>query len=296
MDVRLLSVLEKLMRNLKVQGRRPRSSAATRRWVGWPMVLCAGFLTGCSQYAPNAGHEVVLIEKPWFFGHGGVDPEPIKTGLTFTAFTTSGVDVYMQPQKLETELPDTMTSDGVPITFHAIMVVQVSDAVSLIKNFGPDWYANNMEEPFKTMVRQAVRKRGMNETAISTSALDSIDTEIRDSLTKFIVDKGLPIKLVTMTVGKANPPDSVKNQRIETATQEQRIQTEKQKKLAEDQRMLAEQSRAGADNAYRLAMSLSPEQFIHLKMIEMQQAVCGQGKADCTFIQNGATPVYNLGK
>jgi len=254
-------------------------------------------LSGCSSYSQDAGHEVVLVEKPWVFGHGGVDSEPVKTGRTFTAFTTDGIDVYMQPQKLETELPDTMTQDGVPITFHAIMVLQVVDSVSLIKNFGPDWYKNNMEEPFKTMIRQAVRKRGMNETAISTTALDAIDNEIRDELVAFIREKKLPIQLVTMTVGKANPPDAIKNQRIETATQEQRIQTEKQTKLAEDQRQQAEQSRANADNAYREAMHLSPEQFIQLEMIKMQKDVCGgSGKASCTFIQNGAAPVYNLGK
>jgi hypothetical protein len=100
-----------------------------------------------------------------------------------------------------------------------------------------------------------------------------------------------------MTVGKANPPDAIKNQGVETATQEQRIQTEKQTKLAEDQRMMAEQSRASADNAYREAMHLSPEQFIQLETIKMQARVCGdQGKASCTFIQNGATAVYNLAK
>jgi hypothetical protein len=99
-----------------------------------------------------------------------------------------------------------------------------------------------------------------------------------------------------MTVGKANPPDAVKNQRIETATQEQRIQTEKQK-TAEDQRQQAESSRANADNAYREAMHLSPEQFIQLETIKMQQEVCGpQGKANCTFIQNGTPAVYNLNK
>ena len=144
-------------------------------------------------------------------------------------------------------------------------MLQVTDSVILIRNFGPNWYDNNLEEPFKTMVRQAVRKRGMNETAISTTALDAIDAEIQDDLVAFIADKGLPVKLVTMTVGRANPPDSIKHQRIETATQEQRIQTEKQTKLAEDQRMLAEQSRATADNAYREAMHLSPEQFIQLE-------------------------------
>ena len=250
-------------------------------------------LSGCSVYSPDAGHEVVLIEKPWIFGHGGVDAEPVKTGRTFTAITTDGIDVYMQPQKFDVELPDTMTLDGVPITFHAITVMQVTDSVSLIRSFGPDWYRNNLEEPFKTMVRQAVRKRGMNETAISTTALDAIDAEIREALVRFIRDKGLPVQLVTMTVGRANPPDAIKNQRIETAAQEQRVQTEKQIKLAEDQRKMAEQSRAAADNAYRQAIGLSPEQYVQLKRIEMEAKVCADGK--CTFIENGgAMPAINV--
>ena len=244
-------------------------------------------LAGCSVYAPDAGHEVVLVEKPWFFGHGGVNDDPVRTGRTWAAWTTDGVDVYMQPQKFEAEMADTMTSDGVPVTFHAIVVLQVVDSVSLIKTFGSDWYKNNLEEQFKTMVRQAVRKRGMNETAISTTALDAIDTEIHDSLVAFIKDKGLPVKLVTMTVGKANPPDAIKNQRIETAAQEQRVQTEKQIKLAEDQRKSAEESRAAADNAYRQAIGLSPEQYVQLKRIEMELKVCADGK--CTFIENSGS-------
>jgi len=261
------------------------------------MVLLALFTSACSMKQPDAGHEIVLVEKPLIFGHGGVDPEPVKTGLTITAWTTDGVDGSMQPQKFETEMDDTMTSDGVPIQFHAIMILQITDSVNLIKNFGPQWYENNLVEQFKTMVRQAVRKHGMNETAISTTALDAIDEEIRSQLVAFISSKGLPLKLVTMTVGRANPPDAIKHQRIETAAQEQRSNTEKQKKLAEDQRRMAEESRAAADNAYREAMHLSPEQFIQLKTIEMEIEVCGpNGKATCTFLQNGVAPVFNLGK
>lgn len=257
------------------------------------VVVCAALLAaGCSSYTPDAGHEVVLIKKPWIFGHGGLEPQPVTTGRVYTAWSTEGIDVFMQPTKFDVELADTMTSDGVPITFHAIVVLQVTDSVALIRNFGPDWYKNNVEEPFRTMVRQAVRKHGMNETAISTVALDSIDAEIRDQLEAFIREKNLPVKLVTMTVGKANPPDAIKNQRIETATQEQRIQTEKQKKLAEDVRQQAEQSRANADNAYREAMHLSPEQFIELQRIGMLEKVCTEGK--CTFIQGGAVPTYSV--
>ena len=250
-------------------------------------------LTGCSSYAPDAGHEVVLIEKPLIFGHGGVNPESVKTGRTFTAITTEGVDVSMQPRRFEVSLPDTMTSDGVPISFHAIITLQVTNSVDLVKNFGQNWYENNIEQPFGQFVRQAVRKHGMNETAISTTALDSIDEEIRTNLTQFIKDKQVPVRLVTMTVGRANPPDAIKSQRIETAAQEQRVQTEKQIKLAEDQRKAAEESRAAADNAYRQAIGLSPEQYVQLKRIEMELKVCSD--SHCTFIENGsAVPTFNV--
>jgi regulator of protease activity HflC (stomatin/prohibitin superfamily) len=254
------------------------------------MILLSIALTGCSSVTPDAGHQAVLVEKPIIFGSGGVDPTPVQAGRTFIAWTTQDIDVNMMPQKYETEMPDTMTSDGVPVTFHAIAILQVTDSVTLIKNFGEDWYKNNLEEQFKTMVRQAVRKHGMNETAISTAALDEIDGEIKLELEKYLKAKSLPVQLVTMTVGKANPPDAIKNQRIETAAQEQRINTEKQTKLAEDQRMMAERSRAEADNAYRESMHLSPEQFIQLKQIEMLKQACAE-KGACTFINGNASAV-----
>jgi regulator of protease activity HflC (stomatin/prohibitin superfamily) len=256
-------------------------------------VLTAVSIAGCSTYAPDAGHEVVLIEKPWLFGHGGVDPDPVRTGRTFAALTTDGVDVEMRPERYEQDLPDTMTSDGVPVSFHAIVTLQVTDSVALIKGFGQRWYKNNVEQVFGQFVRQAVRKHGMNETAISTTALDAIDDEIRDNLAKFIEDKKLPVRLVTMTVGRANPPDAIKNQRIETAAQEQRIQTEIQIKNAEVQRKAAEEARAAADNAYRQAIGLSPEQYVQLKRIEMELKVCAD--SHCTFIENaGAVPAFNV--
>jgi regulator of protease activity HflC (stomatin/prohibitin superfamily) len=255
------------------------------------MTLVVVCLTGCSSYAPDAGHEIVLVEKPWIFGHGGVDPDPVKTGRTFAALTTDGIDVEMRPQRFEEDLPDTMTSDGVPVGFHAIITLQVTNSVGLIKNFGDRWYANNVEQAFANFVRQAVRKRGMNEVAINTSAIDSVDTEVRGNIAEYLEKQHLPVRLLTMTVGKANPPDAIKNQRIETAAQEQRIQTEIQIKNAETQRKAAEEARAAADNAYRQAIGLSPEQYVQLKRIEMERAVCADGK--CTFIENaGAVPTF----
>jgi len=256
-------------------------------------ILALASLAGCSVYSPDAGHEVVLIEKPMLFGHGGVDPQPVTTGRTFAAVTTDGVDVNMQPQRYEQELDDTMSADGVPLGFHAIINLQVTDAVTIVKNFGPNWYKNNVEQEFAQQVRQAVRKRGMSEMAINTTAIDAVDTEVESGMAAYLNAKGLPVKLITMTVGRANPPDAIKNQRIETAAQEQRVQTEKQIAQAEEQRKNAETARAAADNAYRQAIGLTPEQYVQLKRIEMEVKVCSEGK--CTFIESaGPAPALSL--
>jgi regulator of protease activity HflC (stomatin/prohibitin superfamily) len=160
----------------------------------------------------------------------------------------------MQPRQFELKFDDLMTSDGVPLGFDSKILLQVDDSVGLIKNFGPNWYENNIEAEFSNRVRQAVRKHGMNETAISTTAIDAIDAEVTGAMQSYIANAHLPVHLIRVIIGKANPQDSIKNQRVETAAQEQRQQTEVQRTLAENARKNAETARAIADNAYRQSL------------------------------------------
>lgn len=243
---------------------------------------------------PDAGHEAVLVHKPLIFGHGGVDSTPVKTGRSYVWFTTDPILVNMQPIQFNEHFEDLMSSDGVPLDFDSIIRLKVIDSVSLIRDFGPNWYEKNVKAEFRNRVRQAVRKHGMNETAIDTKAIDAIDAEVSAAMTKCIEEAKLPLKMMDVTVGKANPPDSIKSQRVETAAQQQRVLTEQQRKLAEDARKQAETSRAASDNAYRLAMGMAPNQFIQLGNIKMMKEVCKSGK--CTFIVAPSTvsPIIDL--
>lgn len=254
---------------------------------------CAMFI---NAVAPNAGQEAVLVHKPIIFGTGGVDPTPIKTGRQYVWFSTHHVMVNMLPQQLDINLDDFMSMDGVPLDFHAVIRLVVTDSVALVSKFGPDWYKNNVQAEFVNRTRQAVRKHGMNEVAIETKAIDAIDAEVSEGMRKYITDANLPIRLIEVTVGKANPPDAIKNQRIATAAEQQRKITEEQRKIAEDARLAAEQSRAAADNAYREAMQLDPNQYLALENIKMMHDVCGKG--GCTFLVGGTTvsPVYDTTK
>ena len=257
------------------------------------MCLVAALATGCHAVAPDAGYEAVLIHKPWFFGHGGVNATAVKAGQTWVAPSTEAVYVTMVPQQHGIHLDDLMSSDGVPLDFDAVVRLQVTDSVSLISNFGERWFENNVQAEFANRVRQAVRKHGMNETAIQNTAVDAIDAEVSKAMLDYIAQAKLPLKLIDVTVGRANPPDSIKSQRIETAAQEQRANTEKQRKLAEDQRKEAEIARAASDNAYRNALGMSPEQFIQLEAIHAQREVCMKG--GCTLIMGSGSPLVNIG-
>ena len=265
---------------------------------------------GCNRAAPDAGQEGVLIHKPWFFGHGGVSAEPVKTGLSFVAWTTSVVYVNVMPQMIKEHFDDLMSKDGVPLSFDAYVKLQVTDSVALVQKYSgamddvgdehrnnariSAWYAQNLQGPIRNIVRDAVKQYGMNDVAITYVANVAIEKQVQQGIEKVIARTGVPVKLVDFTLGKANPPDSVLNQRVQTAKEQQRQITEQQTQLAEQARKGAETARAEADNAYRQSMGLSPEQFVQLQQIQMQREVCLH--TQCTFVAGNALPIINTNK
>jgi hypothetical protein len=249
------------------------------------LCLVAALAAGCNSVAPNAGQEAVLIQKPWFFGHGGVDPTPVKAGRSWVAVTTQAVYVEMVPQQHGIHFDDLMSSDGVPLDFDAVVRLQVIDAVDLISNFGRQWFENNVQAEFSNRVRQAVRKHGMNETAIQTNAVDAIDAEVSKAMVDYIAQAKLPLRPSTSRwVGPTRP----------TASRTSGSKRPRRSSAAEDQRKEAEQARAASDNAYRNALGMSSEQFIQLEAIHAQRDVCLKG--GCTMIMGSGTPLLNIGK
>jgi regulator of protease activity HflC (stomatin/prohibitin superfamily) len=175
--------------------------------------------------------------------------------------------------------------------------------VKLVRDFGadvseqglPGFWVRNLDQPFRTATRDAVKKHGMNEMAIAATAAEEVDALVTSHLLAIIKETGVPVRILDVSLGRANPPDAILHQRVETAAQEQRINTEKQRKLAEDQRKMAEESRAAADQAYNQRMGLNTEQYVALRAIEMQREVCAKG--GCTFLFGGnATPLINMGR
>ena len=137
-----------------------------RRAAGGPVIVLSimmGFGSiGCA--AIDAGHEGVLVEQPFFFGHGGVDPVPSKTGRVWLAPTTHVVDVDVRPVQYSEHF-DIISAENAPVSFDAFMIANVVEGRSpeLIARYGPNWYHNNVKEAFRTFVREEVQKYPSSE-------------------------------------------------------------------------------------------------------------------------------------
>jgi regulator of protease activity HflC (stomatin/prohibitin superfamily) len=142
---------------------------------------------------------------------------------------------------------------------------------------------------YTNLVRQDVKQFTMQDLAFGQTAVDKIEADVTGKLGQFIARNHMPVQLLSVTIGRAAPPQEILDQRTRTAEQQQRMQTELAGQKAEEARKGRELARAEADNAYRVQMQWTPEQLIETKRIDMLKEACSRG----TCIFGGGTPIIN---
>ena len=115
-------------------------------------------LSSCRFVSPDADEETVLVKKPWFFGHGGVDNDPVQSGLTWCALSTHAETFKIVPVRHEVVLDDIFSDDNTPLDFHSVIVTQVEQGKSpvLLQNYGRDWFDTNLYNYFCNLVRDHI--------------------------------------------------------------------------------------------------------------------------------------------
>ena len=251
------------------------------------IVLAGGLLvfgTGC--VAIEAGHEGVLVEQPFFFGHGGVDPVPTTTGRVIVAPTTRVIDVDIRPVQYSEHF-DIISSENAPVSFDAFLIANVVEGRSpeLISKYGPNWYQNNVKEAFRTFVREEVQKYPLFQlTTDPTTRAKLQDAIAREVQTKLVEKQGIPVRLNRVVVGSILPPKGVVEQKTQTIVQEQRKITMVEFQKAEEAREKAERQRGIADRAYRESLGLTAPEFVDLRRIEVQKEVVQHAPSALTVI------------
>lgn len=258
-------------------------------------------MTSCHGVRPDAGEEAVLIYKPWFFGHGGVDESPVRTGLTWCWWSTSSETFKVIPVQYNETFKDIISLDNTPIslTAHALIQIEKGKTPDLYENFGTRWYENIIQKDFCNEVRNEISKYPMVQLTSKRSIYDNISKHIEDVLNRKISSEKIPIKLIKVIIDKAKPNEEVMEEYNHTASAIQKLQTEEANAKMQEVRKVSEGKRAEADDAYRLKMGLTPDQYIKLRSLEIEKEkvdmVRGKANVNVTMLMGGgATPIYTV--
>ncbi len=260
-------------------------------------VLCLLMTSaGCVLMPIDAGHEGVLVEKPFFFGHGGVDPVPATTGRIWVAPTTQVIDVDIRPVQFSEHF-DIISAENAPVSFDAFLIANVMEGRSpeLINRFGPNWYNSNVKEAFRTFVREEVQKYQLfqltTDPTTRAKVQDAVAQEVR---TKLIDKQNIPVRVNRIVIGSILPPKGVLEQTAETIKQEQRRITMVEFQKAEQAREKAERQRGTADRAYRETLGLTAPEFVDLRRIEVQKEIVQHAPSALTIIMGMERVGINL--
>ncbi len=251
-----------------------------------PLLTCCVLMIGTGCVAIDAGHEGVLVEQPFFFGHGGVDPVPTKTGRVVVAPTTKIVDVDIRPIQYSEHF-DIISAENAPVSFDAFLIANVIEGRSpeLVSKYGPNWYANNAKEAFRTFVREEVQKYPLFQLTTDPTTRQKLQDAIaKEVQTKLIEKQGIPVRLNRVVVGSILPPKGVVEQTTQTIIQEQRKITMVEFQKAEESREKAERQRGIADRAYRESLGLTAPEFVDLRRIEVQKEIVQHSPSALTVI------------
>lgn len=250
------------------------------------MLAIGLLLTGTGCVAIDAGHEGVLVEQPFFFGHGGVDPVPSKTGRVWVAPTTKVIEVDVRPLQYSEHF-DIISAENAPVSFDAFLIANVVEGRSpeLIARYGQSWYQQNVKEAFRTFVREEVQKYPLFQLTTDPTTRTKLQEAIaREVQTKLIEKQSIPVRLNRVVVGSILPPKGVVEQTTQTIIQEQRKITMVEFQKAEEAREKAEKQRGIADRAYRESLGLTAPEFVDLRRIEVQKEIVQHSPSALTVI------------
>jgi len=233
------------------------------------------------------GHNLVVVDKPYMWGHEGVQPKPITEGRVLLWRSSSVYDVVMTPQAEHVKFDDFSSGDNILLDFESTIQYQVTNAVDLVSHFGDKWFANDVNRQYAAIVREALKKKTMTQMMSDAVAAQDVDNEVTGALQRLVQDQKLPVRILGVSLGRAKPNENVLLQMNETAAQQQRQKTLSAAAIAEGNREVEQIAKAKADNAYRNAMQLSPDMFIQLERIKRYADACRDTKGTCIVDATG---------
>lgn len=260
------------------------------------IVFALFWMFGTRSVTADNGEEVVLIDKPYFFGDKGVRPGVMKTGdRQIVWWTTDAVGVIVTPVTQTMQFDNLSTKDGTFLDFDTSITIRVTDARGLIASKGAAWFENSLAKPWMSTFRELIKQYTVEELLQDTTTMVNIEAALLKTLNDRANTDGLAVTISDFNMGQGRPNKVVIAQMDETAREVQATTTHNKAKIAQDARKLSEQARGEADKAYAGKMDYTPEQVIQIAAINAYAKACETGNK-CVIMAAGANPGVNIGK
>jgi len=175
-------------------------------------------LTACTNPETQAGFEGYVYHVPLLFGESEYRSTlvgPASTGLSWRLFVEN-VDMRAKSQSEQFSL---LTSDNLSVAFEVNTRLRVRPGGSkeIVEEWGTDWYARNVREPLRTVVRQQITQVSATDIQLRT---DEVRARIFDASVELYADT--PIELLSVDIGNIQFPKAV------TEAIERKIATEQE--------------------------------------------------------------------
>lgn len=259
------------------------------------VLVVVGVVGVCSFHGieVNPGTEMVLVDKPYFFGKGGVRKEPLKEGREWFFSSTEGIPVSTVPSSRSVSFNDFTSKDNILLDFESTVQTRVINPTSLVNDFGVDWFNNNIRAQYTALVRNKVKEYNMSEMMSDSKVAQEIDDYLTKEIRVLVKERKLPIEVISISLGRAKPNPEVLAQINKTAAEQQRSRTLDASIIAEDKRAKEQKAKALADNAYRENLGLSTEQYIELQKAILYTEAC-EKSATCIVATPNTSPMVNI--
>ncbi|GHV24490.1 hypothetical protein FACS1894176_00970 [Bacteroidia bacterium] len=253
--------------------------------------------SSCSLESLDGDEVGVWVKKPWIFGDGGVSDKVLLEGSAWKVFSTDFLTFKRVPIKETIEFNDLMTDDNTPIDSKAHIFLLIDDSLAnvLYKNYGKDWYDNNIKEKFSKAVRDKLSQYAMYDLTSNREIYDVIEPEIISIMTNYVrelsKDRIFPVKVINVIIDRAVPGnDDIAKQVNETAAQIQAKKTQIEQFKTDVEREKAEKQKAIADKAYQTEMGFTTSQYLQNKTLDI---VKGNGSKITWIMGGNAQPIFD---
>lgn len=267
-----------------------------RLLLGVLAMLMVSLLSGCHYVTVEPGEEAVLTYKP-FFGDGGMSRTPMTVGTSIHWLTTDYTIVNKKPWAVKVEFDNFSSRDNIMLDLDTTVILKTANSVTFVAGFGSDQasvFKSNLEGPFGQMVRDVVKTQPFQDMMSNPETAKNMDASVKQKLTAYMTTNGIPLQVVSVSLGRAKPTQVVLDQVNATAAQEQRQKTELATIAAENTRADAEKARALADKAYATNLGYTTEQYAEMQIANIQADACKKAQ-QCVIVPPGTNTVRVTG-